>query len=332
MSKNKHSNYLDHDDYQLGLPHEDNNQSNVGHELGTYNTENQSTRNTSSRVLFWCMILTFSFAIVEGIGGYLVHSIALQADAVHMLTDAAGLFIAYIANKISRKPATTHLSFGYGKAEALGALINCIFTSVLTLGLIWQVLARFFAPVDVHGAGLFILASVGMFVNGLVVLVLSKNANSLNTKAALIHALGDLLGSAIAIIAGIVIYFTDFNLIDPILSLIVITILISSNYRLIVKSSRVLMAGVPENIDYEEVGRSLEAINGVLNVHDLHIWYMSANNTALSAHVVAQSPYTWQQTLLSCQKMLRDKYNITHVTLQHEFNPHKYMQGYCEVR
>ena len=127
-----------------------------------------------------------------------------------------------------------------------------------------------------------------------------------------------------------IIYFTNFSLIDPILSLVVIIILISSNYHLIIKSSRVLMAGVPENIDYEEVGRSLETINGVVNVHDLHIWYMSANNTALSAHVVALNPYTWTQTLLACQKMLLDKYNITHVTLQHEFNSDKLIHNYCE--
>ena len=92
------------------------------------------------------------------------------------------------------------------------------------------------------------------------------------------------------------------------------------------------MAGVPDNIDYEEVGRSLEAIHGVVNVHDLHIWYMSANNTALSAHVITQNPYTWTQTLLNCQKMLLDKYNITHVTLQHEFNSDKLTQGYCESK
>lgn len=336
----KYSNYLTHEENQIGLPHDDNNQSNLDHQHTHHNGHDHHghshdhgsmLRQTSSKLLLICLIVTFSFAIVEGIGGYLTHSIALQSDAVHMLTDAAGLLIAYIANNISKRPANINLTFGYGKAEALGALINCIFTLILTIGLLIEVCERFFTPVTVHGSGMFIIASIGFLVNGGVVFVLSKNTESLNTKAALIHALGDLLASGVAIIAGLIIYFTGFSLADPLLSLIVIGLLITSNYKLIKKSSIVLMAGVPEHLSYEEVGKDLEKIPGIISVHDLHIWYMSANQTALSAHIIAENPYSWQETLLACQNMLLKKHQIEHVTLQHEFNKHPDM-FYCEVK
>ena len=132
--------------------------------------------------------------------------------------------------------------------------------------------------------------------------------------------MGDLLASAVAIIAGLIIIYTGYSIVDPILSLIVVFILIVSNYNLIKKSAIVLMAGVPEYLNYEDVGRDIEAIDGVVGVHDLHIWYISGNITSLSAHIVANNPLTWQYTLLACQTMLKTKHKISHVTLQYEFN------------
>jgi cobalt-zinc-cadmium efflux system protein len=287
-------------------------------------------RETSGRVLFWCLIATFTFSIVEGVGGYLVHSIALQSDAVHMLTDAAGLMIAYFANVISKRPATVHLSFGYGKAEVVGALINCMFTTILTFWLLFEVAGRFLHPVEVQGAMMFVVASIGLLVNAGVVFILSKSgAHSLNTKAALLHAMGDLLASLVAIIAGAVIYFTNWSIVDPLLSLVVICLLIFSNYNLMKKSIIILMAGVPDHLSYEQVGKDILEVHGILEVHDLHIWYMSANKTALAAHVVACNPTDWPQILKNCQKMLLDKHQIDHVTLQYEFDDLKCQETGC---
>ncbi len=338
MPNKKYSSYLNHEEYEDGLPHDDNNQSNINnlhnehkHSHGSGHDHASMIRDTNSQVLFWCLTLTFLFAIVEGIGGYLTHSIALQSDAVHMLTDAAGLLIAFLANRISKKPATINLTFGYGKAEAVGALINCIFTVFLTIGLLIEVVIRFWQPVVVHGLSLFVIASIGFLINGIIAFVLSKHSESLNTRAALIHTIGDLFASAVAIVAGIIIYFTDFWRIDPILSLIVIVLLIVSNYKLIKKSIVVLMAGVPENLSYEQIGKDLEQIKNVVSVHDLHIWYMSANKTALSAHILIKNHYLWPETLVACQKMLMQNHNIEHITLQYEFDPNKVGLNYCEV-
>lgn len=341
MPKAKYSNYLIHEENQIGMPHDDDNQHNLDHdqhdENYLYNHSHHAhnhysmVRKTSGKILLSCLFITFIFSIVEGVAGYIANSIALKTDAVHMLTDAVGLLIAYIANIISKRPANVNLTFGYGKAEAIGALVNCVFTLILTMGLFIEVCERFFSPGEiVNGSGIFIVASIGLLINGVVVYILSRQTESLNTQAALIHALGDLLASFVAIIAGLIIYFTDFYLADPILSLIVIGLLVASNYKLIKKSSIVLMAGVPEGLNYEEVGKDLEQMPGIVSVHDLHIWCMSANQPALSAHIIATDPYTWQKTLLACQKMLLTKYKIGHVTLQHEFNKNN-QENYCKI-
>lgn len=326
---NKHNNYLAHDKSSVQPVHDDHNDSNTDHNEHNHHhnhnhsshshSHNHNFRDANGQILFWCLLITFSFSIVEGVGGYITHSITLQTDALHMLTDAAGLLIAYIANIISKKPATINLTFGFGKAEAIGALINCIFTIILTFGLLFEAISRFINPVTVAGGGLFILACVGLAVNGGIAFVLSKSTESLNTRAAFIHALGDMLGSVVAIIAGGIIYLSGLSMVDPILSLFLIAFMIISNYNIIKKSSIVLMAGVPEHLDYEQIGYDLEAIPGIISVHDLHIWYMSANKSALSAHIVAKDPLSWHKTLILCQEMLEEKHQIDHVTLQHEF-------------
>lgn len=336
MSDSKYSDYLTHAHDDEYASHDDNNHSNIDYKKPHVHSHghghSHNFRETNSRILFWCLVFTFSFAIVEGVGGYITHSVALQSDAVHMLTDAAGLLIAYIANTVSKRPATVNLTFGYGKAEALGALINCIFTGILTIGLLIEAAMRFLNPVEVHGTGLFIIAGIGFLANAAIALTLSKNLGSLNTRAAFIHALGDLLGSFVAIVAGLIIYFTGFYLADPILSLIIIALLIISNYNLIKKSSIVLMSGVPEDLDYQQIGHDLEAIPDIESVHDLHVWYMSANKAALSAHIVAKNPYSWHTTLRECQKMLLEKHHIEHVTIQHEFDINNLNMQYCEVK
>ncbi len=320
------SEFLSHNDEHNHV-HSDLSHNNLDN--GLENEAKHDHRHVSAKILMWCLIVTLSFSIVEGIAGWWINSIALQSDAVHMMTDAAGLLIAFVANHISKRPANTTLTFGYGKAEALGALINCLFTFFLTVWLLFEVVNRFFEPEVIDGGVLFIVAGLGFLINGIVVLVLSKNTHSLNLRAAMIHAIGDLLGSLVAIIAGIIIYFSHWSIVDPILSLIVIILLLISNYQLIKKSSIVLMAGVPEHLDYEQIGQDIRKVSGIIDVHDLHIWYISADQSALAAHVVACNLESWPDMLANCQKILLEKYGISHVTLQAEFDNAKCKELKC---
>ncbi len=308
--------YLDHNNNSTELPHNDFNHYNHNYHKHGYSN---NFRNQNNQILTFCFLISTCFTIIEAIGGYITNSIALKSDALHMLTDSIGLLIAIFANKISQKAANNILTYGYGKAEAIGSLINAIFTLILTIGLLIEVITRFFKPITINSIGLFIIASIGLIVNLIVAYLLSKAQNSLNIKAVLIHTLGDVLASIIAIVAGVIIYYTGFNLADPLLSLIVIIILIVSNFNLIKHSIIVLMGGVPDYINYEQVGQDLETINGVLEIHDLHIWYMSTNQTALSAHLIIKCPNEWGAILSEAQHMLITKHNIHHITLQHEF-------------
>jgi cobalt-zinc-cadmium efflux system protein len=317
-------NYSSHKHNEIQQTHDDDNHSNIdnNHDMHDHSSH---VRDVSSKVLFWCLVITFLLSVIEAIGGYLINSIALESDAVHMFTDAIGLFIAYVANKISKKPANMILTFGYGKAEALGALINCLFTFMLTLGLIVEVIERFWLKVEISGYWLFILSLIGIIVNGIIAYILSKS-DSLNTKVAFLHALSDMFGSFIALIAGVVIYYTSFYLVDPILSVLLILLLLVSNYRLMKKSMLVLMSGIPPHLNYNKIGDDIESINGVIGVHDLHVWYMSANQVALSAHITTSSDDTnWVIILNQCQEMLAKKYKIKHVTLQYEKEHKEYI-------
>ena len=320
MSQEEYNSYLDHDVKQSSRPHDDAQHSNLDIHDHNHEYDYANMRKGNEYTLILCIVITLSFAIVECISGYITNSIALQSDALHMLTDTAGLFIAFIANKISKRPATIYLSFGYGKAEALGALINCIFTVILTGGLIIEIIMRFMHPAVVHGNTVFIVAFLGIIVNGFIAFILSKNSHSLNIKAAFIHTMGDLLASLITVIAGVIIIYTQINIVDPLLSILLVLILLISNYNIIKKSMRVLMAGVPEYLNYQEVGNDLMAVVGVSGIHDLHIWYLTANTASLSAHIIANDPVAWPATLLLCQEMLQTKHNIHHVTLQYELS------------
>ena len=324
--KSEDATYLTHKEHH-DHAHDDDHHSNI--DIHKDHNHFEVLRDVSSRLLLWCIGITFTFSLVEGIGGYLIHSIALQSDAVHMLTDAVGLLVALIANNISKKPATHALTYGYGKAEVLGALINSIFTSFLTIGLLFEVVQRFAHPEDVHGATMFIIAGLGFIANLVIVGILNTYSHSLNIKAALLHALGDLLGSLVAIVGGLIIYFTHLSIVDPLLSLIVIVILIVSNYRLVKESIKILMSGVPNHLDYQQIGNDLSAVDGVFGVHDLHIWNISATQVALTAHISTCDPCKWNDVLLECQELLYDKYKIDHVTLQYEFDRDKCRSNGC---
>lgn len=303
-----HDNKVDHS-------HDDDHCANHGHH---HNIDYAQLRKSSTKTLKVIMIFTLSFAFVEAIGGWLSGSLALISDALHMVTDSASLFIALWMAKISQIPADNNHSYGHGRADTLGAFINGLFMLGIIVFIGYEAINRIINPQPVNGFNVMIIASIGLMINIVAAYLLHKNSHSLNTKAAFIHVLGDLLGSVAAIVAGIIIYFTGMNIVDPILSLIISAILIAPTFNLLKKSSHILMEGVPEDINYEKVGKSLSSIKGVISIHDLHIWTMNSNNTALSAHVLINEITDWDKVLEECQKMLSHHYDIGHVTLQPE--------------
>lgn len=273
---------------------------------------------TAGRGFVVAFVLTLGFALVEAVAGFWSGSLALLGDAGHMFSDATALGIAGFAAWLARRPPSTRHTYGFARAEVLAALINGLIMLAVVTGIVVEAIARLQTPRPVIGVAVMAVAVVGLAVNVVVLAILSRGAHDLNTRGAILHVFGDLLGSVAALIAGAVVYFTGWMPIDPLLSLVIATLIVASTLRLLREALHVLMEGVPRHIDLEEVGRSLARVAGVRSVHDLHIWTAAAGAPALSAHVVVEDMARWMETLEALRTVLRDRYGIGHVTLQPE--------------
>ncbi|GAB3544792.1 cation diffusion facilitator family transporter [Noviherbaspirillum agri] len=274
----------------------------------------------NQKVLAWSVGLTLSFALVEVIAGFWANSLALISDAGHMVTDASALGLALIAQLIAKRPPSAKHSFGFGRAEALAAFVNGLAMLVLVGWITVEAIQRFLAPESVKGQAVFAVALIGLVVNVVVAWVLSHDKQSINTKAALVHVFGDLLGSVAALVSGVVIYFTGWLQIDPLLSLVVSALILKSTLSVLRTSYHFLMEGVPHHIDYLQVGNDLSTINGVLSVHDLHVWEMSPGEPALIGHLEITDMHQWPEILREIKSMLLSKHGIDHITLQAELS------------
>ncbi|MEJ2795629.1 cation diffusion facilitator family transporter [Iodobacter sp. LRB] len=271
---------------------------------------------SSQKRLLLALIITGGFGIVELVGGIMTGSLALISDAGHMFTDAAALLLALIANLIGQRPANADNSYGYARAEVIGALINSLVMIALVVWIVVEAVSRLMNPQPVNGMGVMIIAVIGLVVNIISAWQLSHDHDNLNSRAAMIHVLGDLLGSVAAITAGAVIYFTGWKAIDPILSVVVSMLILRSTWNLLRQATHVLMEGVPQHLNLEEIGAALASEKGVVQVNDLHVWNISGGKVALSAHIVIEKPETWPLQLQHINHMLSEHYGIQHITLQ----------------
>lgn len=295
--------------------HNEVNVANHEHCKNHHDFKHMKTKNRN--ILAVIMVVTLVFAVVELIGGIWSGSLALISDFFHMITDSAAIFIALIMATISHRPANNNYSFGHGRSETIGALVNGLFMIGVIGYLIFEGIHRIINPEPVKSEAIIIISIGGLLVNAFALYML-KDSHSLNTRAAFIHVIGDFFGSVAALVAGIIIYYTGMTIFDPIISLLVSVILIMPTYKLIKESFHILMEGVPENINYTKVGNSINDVKGVLSTHDLHIWAMTSEHISLSAHVTIEKVEEWDEILSAIQIMLSEEYDINHVTLQPE--------------
>ena len=273
---------------------------------------------SNQNLLLIALVLTLGFSGVEGASAYFAKSLALISDAGHMVTDAAALGLALLAQIISRRPPSPRHSFGFGRAEALAAFVNSIAMLGLVVWIVIEAVSRFANPHKVDGLTVTIVAAIGLAMNIVVAWVLSRDKKSVNTRAALVHVMGDLLGSVAALVAGVVIQLTGWMPIDAILSILVSLLILKSTIAILGESYHFLMEGVPLHIDYLEVGADLKSVSGVLAVHDLHVWEMTQNFPALIGHIEIADIHEWPSIMANINEMLLDKHGIDHVTLQPE--------------
>jgi cobalt-zinc-cadmium efflux system protein len=275
----------------------------------------------ASRWLPLALALTLGFAAVEGVAGWVSGSLALLGDAGHMITDAMALGLAAFAARLALRPASARHSFGLRRVEALAALCNSLFMLALVAGLLWQAIVRLGEPRAIAGEMVTAVALVGLGVNLLVAWLLTRGEADLNTRAALLHVLGDLLGSVAALASGIVIQLTGWVAIDPLLTMLICGLILSSTLSLLRRVLHTLLEGVPEHLSLPEVGRAMAAAEGVRSVHDLHIWSLDSRRIALSAHVVITDSRHWPAVLAALRTLLAERFDIDHVTLQPELLP-----------
>ena len=273
---------------------------------------------SNQNLLLIALVLTLGFSGVEAAAAYFAGSLALISDAGHMVTDAAALGLALLAQIIARRPPSPKHSFGFGRAEALAAFVNGIAMLALVAWIVGEALTRFFTPHQVDGLTVTVVAAVGLLMNILVAWVLSHDRKSVNTRAALVHVMGDLLGSVGALIAGLVIQFTGWMPADALLSIFVSLLILKSTFSILRESYHFLMEGVPLHIDYLEVGSDLKKVPGVLAVHDLHVWEMTPSFPALIGHIEIAQMSEWPEIMSRINVMLLNKHGIDHVTLQPE--------------
>lgn len=268
--------------------------------------------------LRWALLITFAFALVEAAGGWWSGSLALLSDAGHMFSDCITLGLTAFASWVAKHPPSRRHSYGLLRAEIIAALLNGFIMLLVILFIVVEAVARLRQPQPVAGAAVMAIAAVGLVVNIFAALLLSHGEQTLNLRAALLHVIGDLLGSVAALISGAVIFFTGWLPVDPILSLVVAGLILFSTINLLREALHVLMEGVPPNLQMESVGQQMAGIEGVRSVHDLHIWTLASGRIALSAHLEVHDLNVWPKILEATQIMLHRQFDIDHVTLQPE--------------
>lgn len=268
---------------------------------------------------FWlAFFVTLGFAGVEVFAGIFSHSLTLLGDAGHMATDSAALALAGIAGWVAGRPASDRHSYGLGRVEVIAALVNTLLMLAIVAGIVVEAVVRLRHPAAVSAPLVILVGALGLAVNLAVYRVLAHGQASLNTRASLLHVLGDLLGSAAALLSGLVIWATGWLPADPLLSLFIALLILLSSLRLLMDAAHVLLEGVPRGMDLAGIGRGMAAIEGVSSVHDLHVWSVSSGEVALSAHVVIQDLGMWEAVYLGLKTHLHVAYGIEHITLQPE--------------
>jgi cobalt-zinc-cadmium efflux system protein len=282
-------------------------------------TRRESEMEEINKNLKIAILLTILIFFLELVGGILSNSLALLSDSAHVLTDVIALFLTYGATRISARPSNSNMTFGYHRFEIFAALINGLTIVGIAIIIFYEAYGRIIDPPSVKGQQVLVIAIIGLLINAWVALKLHGH-NDLNIKGAYLHVIGDALAS-IAVIAGaLVIIYTGKTIVDPILSIVIGTILLYGAFSLVIGSARILLEFAPKHVDADALMKVIMKIEGVKGVHDIHIWSICSHIHAMSAHVLVDKIHVQQTEILisNISKILKDRFQIFHTTLQFE--------------
>lgn len=277
-------------------------------------SESRSVQQTNLLIV---LLMTGTFMVIEVVGGLFTGSLALLADAGHMLTDVAALGLSAFAMWMATRPSTLEKSYGYHRAEILAAVTNAVVLLLLAVWILYEAYRRVFEPPHVLGIPMLLIGLVGLAVNVTSMKLLAdESALSLNVRSAYLEVLSDAISSVGVILGGVTIWLTGWFLIDPFLSAGISVFIVWRTWALLTQAVHVLMEGVPTHLDAKEVGQAMAGVPGVKGIHDLHIWTITSGLDALSAHVVVPVGEDRDAVLGRLQSLLRDRWRIDHATLQ----------------
>ncbi len=273
----------------------------------------------NKRALIIALAFTGTYLVAEVAGGILTGSLALLSDAAHMLTDVMALVISLVAIKVGQKPADTKRTFGYYRFEILAAALNAAVLFLVAFFILYEAWRRFQAPPEVHSIPMLIVAAIGLVVNVVSMRVLKAGSGqSLNVKGAYLEVWSDLLGSLAVIAAALIIRFTGWWQADPVLAVLIGIWVLPRTWNLVSESVNVLLEGVPEGLQLAVVEERLRSINGVQEVHDLHVWSITSGRNSLTAHLALAPERNQEEVLREASAMLERGFGITHTTVQIE--------------
>lgn len=274
----------------------------------------------NQRRILLAMLLTGAFTLIEIVGGLLSGSLALLADAGHMLTDTAALAIAWAAARLSQRPPDALRSYGYQRLQVIAALLNSVGFIAIVIWILVEAFQRLQQPVEVLGGPMLAVAVVGLAVNLIALRLLhGGHHHDLNLKAAMLHVLGDLLGSVAAIAAAAVILLTGWMPIDPLLSVLVALLILRGAVSVVRQSLHILLEGTPPEFEREALEQALiEVVPGVTGIHHIHVWSLSPENPLLTMHVDVADMRDYNRTLLAIKRVLSEDFGIHHATVQIE--------------
>ncbi len=278
------------------------------------------TNQTTKRLLL-SLSLTAAFVLVEVIAGIFGNSLALLTDAAHNFTDVIALGLSWYALKIATKPANAGKTFGYHRVGILVALVNSTTLILIAFGIFYEAWQRFLAPPVVDSVILIGVGTLAFLINaGTAWLVKDGSEHDLNLRSAFLHLMGDVMSTLGAVIAGVIIYFTQWNWLDPLVSVLIGGFILWNAWSILRQSIHILLESTPENIDVEEMVKKLHTVDGVRSVHDLHVWSINENMRMLSAHIVTDdiSMRECSSIQQDINELLLHGYNIQHATLQIE--------------
>ncbi|MDH3578150.1 MAG: cation diffusion facilitator family transporter [Gammaproteobacteria bacterium] len=286
-------------------------------------THRHATNESNQRRVMIALVLTGTFMLVEIVGGIISGSLALLADAGHMLTDTMALSLAAMAFHVSKRPPGRNLTYGYQRFQILAAFVNGLSLLAVVGWILFEAVSRFFSPRDVLGETMLVVAAAGLVINLVSFAVLhTGDKENLNIRGAALHVAGDLLGSIAAIVAAVIIIYTGWTPIDPILSVAVAALILKSAWSLVKRSAHILLEGAPEWLDVEAMQERIVArVSGVGEIHHVHIWGLTPQQLMLTMHVSLDGPVESQSGVIRDVKtFLQEEYGIGHSTIEVEID------------